>query len=183
MIILASSSPRRKELLKKIVNNFKVVPSDFDESIPDSINCMDLAEYFAVQKVKSVSKDYKGDIVIGADTLIVYNNKIYGKPKDKTEAREMLKTFSGNMHYVITGVCVMSSTRTISFSSVNEVYFYSLSDEEIDEYLLNDEYEDKAGSYAIQGKASLFIKKINGEYNSIVGLPIAELNRILKNFF
>lgn len=183
MFILASASPRRKELLKKIVDNFSIITSNVDETYPDTMNKMDVAEFLATKKAMSVYENNKNDIVIGSDTVIVYDNKIYGKPLNKDDARNMLKTFSNKTHYVVTGVCVASQKRTLSFSSINKVTFYELSDKEIDEYLKGDEYKDKAGSYAIQGKASLFIKNIDGDYNSIMGLPVAQLNRILKNFF
>lgn len=184
MIILASSSPRRKELLSKIVENFKIVPSDIDEiNIPQEISPTETAEYLATKKALDVFNKNPNDIVIGSDTIIVFNNKIYGKPLNKEEAKAMLTSFSNNTHYVITGVSIISNSRSMSFSSISEVYFYNLSEKEIDEYLLDDEYKDKAGSYAIQGKAAMFVKKINGDYNSIIGLPISELNRILKNFF
>lgn len=183
MIILASASPRRKELLHKIVDVFEIVPSSINEDYPTEMKKLDVAEYLATRKALSVYESHKNDTIIGSDTIIVFNNKIYGKPHTKDEAKEMLKEFSNNTHYVVTGVCVVSSKQTLSFSSISEVTFYNLSDEEIDNYLEDDEYKDKAGSYAIQGKASLFIKKINGDYNSIIGLPVAELNRILKNFF
>lgn len=183
MIILASASPRRKELLKRIVNSFEVVTSNIDENYPNDMKKFDVAEYLATKKAFSVYETHKNDIIIGSDTIIVFKDKIYGKPKDKEDAKSMLKAFSNNTHYVITGVSVVSSKRTLSFSSINEVTFYNLSDLEIDEYLNDEEYKDKAGSYAIQGKGSLFIKNIKGDYNSIIGLPISELNRILKNFF
>jgi septum formation protein len=95
----------------------------------------------------------------------------------------MLKSFSGNTHLVITGVSIVNGSKSMSFSSISSVEFYTLTDQEIDEYLENDEYKDKAGSYAIQGKGTLFIKEIKGDYNSIVGLPVSKLNHILKNFF
>lgn len=183
MYILASASPRRKELLKKIIPDFKIITSNIDESYSETMDKMSVAEFLATKKALSVYENNKDDIVIGSDTVIVYNNKIYGKPVNKTDAKNMLKTFSNKTHYVVTGVCVVSQKRTLSFSSISKVTFYELSDDEIDEYLSDDEYKDKAGSYAIQGKASLFIKNIDGDYNSIMGLPISELNRILKNFF
>ena len=95
----------------------------------------------------------------------------------------MLQLFSGKTHNVITGVCIVSNKRTISFSSINKVQFYELTEKEIDDYIKNGEYVDKAGSYAIQGKGGLFVKEIQGDYNSIIGLPVSQLNRILKNFF
>ena len=185
MIILASASPRRKELLSKIANDFKIVPSDIDEEslITDTLSVLEIPEFLSTKKAMDIKNKYPTDTIIAADTAIVLDNKIYGKPKTKEEAKDMLKKFSNRTHYVITGVCIASPVRTMSFSSINEVTFYNLSETEIDEYLLNNEYIDKAGSYAIQGKASLFIKKINGDYNSIIGLPISEINRILKNFF
>ena len=184
MIILASNSPRRKTLLSEIVKEFEIIPSNIDEIIPDHISAFDAPVYLATQKCLDVfNKNNYDDIVIAADTMIVLDDKIYGKPINKDNAKNMLMTFSNKTHYVITGVCICNKARTISFSSINEVEFYDLSEKEIDTYLENDEYLDKAGAYAIQGKASLFIKSIKGDYNGIVGLPIAQLNRILKQFF
>jgi septum formation protein len=183
MLILASASPRRKELLKTITPNFETVVSEINEDLPSNTNVMDAAEYLATKKALDVSKRFPNDIVIGADTIIVFNNKIYGKPQNKNEAKEMLKSFSGNTHLVITGVSIVNGSKSMSFSSISSVEFYTLTDQEIDEYLENDEYKDKAGSYAIQGKGTLFIKEIKGDYNSIVGLPVSKLNHILKNFF
>ena len=183
MIILASASPRRKELLKKIIPEFQIEASSASEIIQDDIPPRDVAEHLAAKKAMDVFNKHPNDTIIGSDTIIVLDNTIYGKPADKEDAKRMLKLFSGKTHLVITGVCVASSKRTISFSSINSVKFYDLSDSEIDDYLANEEYKDKAGSYAIQGKGALFIKEIVGDYNSIVGLPIAQLYRILKNFF
>ena len=183
MIILASASPRRKELLKKIIPSFEVIPSNVDETIPENIPAMDVAEFLSTQKAMDVYSNHPQDTVIASDTVIVMNNEIFGKPHTREEAKRMLLKFSNNTHYVVTGVCVLSNQRTISFSSINEVEFYNLSEEEIDNYLNNDEYKDKAGSYAIQGKANIFVKQIKGDYNSIVGLPVAQLYRVLKTFF
>ena len=183
MFILASASPRRRELLKKIIPEFTIIPSSVDETIPDNIPAMDVAEFLSTKKAMDVSKSHPNDIVIASDTIIVMNDKVFGKPINENDARNMLLLFSNNKHYVVTGVCVMSKQRTISFSSINEVEFYNLSEQEIENYLKNDEYKDKAGSYAIQGNASLFVKQIKGDYNSIVGLPVSQLYRVLKNFF
>lgn len=182
MIILASASPRRKELLSQIVDTFSIHPSNYEENLPSNVSAYEAAEYLATQKALDVKKEYPNDIVIGADTIIVYKNKIYGKPNNKDEAKQMLSMFSNNTHHVITGVCVLKGQKSISFTSISDVTFFDLTESEIDEYLKYDEYKDKAGSYAIQGKANLFIKEIKGDYNSIVGLPIAKLNRILKIF-
>lgn len=183
MIVLASASPRRKTLLTNITSKFDIEISNVDETIPDNVKAIDAAEFLATKKALDIAKKRPDDIVIGADTVIVYKDKIYGKPIDKNDAKSMLNLFSGNTHQVVTGVCVVQGKKTISFSSINQVEFYPLTEEEIDEYLEDNEYIDKAGSYAIQGKANLFIKEICGDYNSIVGLPVSKLNRILKSFF
>lgn len=182
MIILASASPRRKELLSKIVEDFTVYPSNFEETLPANISAYDAAEYLATQKALSIKSKFPNDIIIGADTVIVFKNKIYGKPVNKEDAKKMLSTFSNNTHQVITGVCILNVQKSLSFNSISDVTFYDLTKKEIEDYLCNDEYKDKAGAYAIQGKASLFIKEIKGDYNNIVGLPISKLNRVLKNF-
>ena len=183
MLVLASASPRRKQLLSLLTTDFEVEVSNIDETVPENVTASDAAAFLATKKALDVAKNRPNDIVIGSDTIIVFKDKIYGKPLNKEDAKNMLTEFSGNTHQVITGVCVVQGKRTISFSSVNKVEFYELSESEIDEYLKDDDYKDKAGSYAIQGKAGLFIKEINGDYNSIVGLPVSKLNRILKSFF
>ena len=183
MLVLASASPRRKQLLSLLTTDFEVEVSNVDETVPENVTASDAAAFLATKKALDVAKNRPDDIVIGSDTIIVFKDKIYGKPLNKADAKNMLTEFSGNTHQVITGVCVVQGKRTISFSSVNKVEFYELSESEIDEYLNDDEYKDKAGSYAIQGKAGLFIKEIAGDYNSIVGLPVSKLNRILKSFF
>ena len=137
----------------------------------------------ATKKALDVYKSYTNDIVIAADTAIMFNNTIYGKPKNRIDARRMLKTLSNSTHLVITGVCIVSKKQTLSFSSISEVTFYNLSEKDIDEYLSFNEYIDKAGSYAIQGKGALLVKNINGDYNSIIGLPIGEIKRLLEKYF
>lgn len=179
-IILASASPRRQELLKLILSEFKVIPSDAEESVPNNISAEETAEYLAVLKAKAVAENHKDSIVIGADTCVVVGNTILGKPKDKNDARRMMKMLSGRVHKVITGCAVIEGKKTTSFSAVTEVEFYALSDSEIEEYINTAEPYDKAGGYGIQGKASLFVKGIKGDYFNVVGLPVAELNRKLK---
>ncbi len=185
MVILASASPRRKELLSKIISDFKVIPSNIDEEsiINDRIPAKDIPEFLSTKKALDIHSKYPDDTIIAADTAIIFDNKIYGKPKNEDDAKSMLKTFSNNTHYVITGVCIICDNKTISFSSINEVEFYDLSDKEINQYLETDEYKDKAGSYAIQGQGAMLVSSIKGDYYSIVGLPVSQINRILKNFF
>lgn len=183
MLILASNSPRRKEIMELVNLKFKVIPSSYDEKSSDWPEEIEkIPETLAIHKAEDVSKKYPNDIVIGSDTIVIINNDILGKPKNKNEAYEMLKKLSGNTHKVITGVCIKSSEKIVSFSSVSKVEFYSMSDEEILEYIDTEEPMDKAGAYAIQGLGAKFIKSINGDYYTIVGLPIARIIRELKNF-
>lgn len=178
-IILASSSPRRKELLKTIVDEFKIIPSNIDESYPSFLDPIKVSLYISDLKAKDIYNKYPNAIVIGCDTTIVLDNKVIGKPKDKIDAKNMLKSFSNKMHIVVSGVTIYSDNKKYEINSINKVYFKDLSEKEIDEYLEYDEYKDKAGSYAIQGLASKFIYKIDGEYESIVGLPIKDLKNII----
>lgn len=181
MIILASQSPRRKELLSLITDDFIICPADVDETVPDNIHVEKVAEYLSKIKalaLKSTARN--GDIIIGADTIVVYNNEIFGKPKDETDAFNMLKTLSGNTHQVITGVTLIKNQNVKSFSVITEVKFNILTDDEINKYIATKEPIDKAGAYGIQGKASLFIEKINGDYFNVVGLPVSKLYEEIK---
>ena len=179
-IILASASPRRKELLSVITEDFLVLPSDAEEIIPGDISADETAEYLAKIKAQAVAADHPQDVVIGADTCVVVGNEILGKPVDFNDAKRMLNLLSGKTHKVITGCAIINDGKTISFSSQTEVEFYPLSETQIEEYINSLEPYDKAGSYAIQGKASLFVKGIKGDYFNVVGLPVAELNLKLK---
>ena len=179
-IILASASPRRKELLGVITNNFEVIPSDAEEIVPSGITADKTAEYLAKIKALSVAQIHPESIVIGADTCVVADGVILGKPKDKAQAKQMIKLLSGKTHKVITGCAIMKNGKVDSFSVCTEVEFYPLSGEEIERYINTLEPYDKAGGYGIQGKASLFVKGIKGDYFNVVGLPVAELNRKLK---
>ena len=181
-IILASASPRRRELLSVITENFEVLPSNTEEYVPENISAEETAEYLARIKALSVAENNKNQVVLGADTCVLADGKILGKPKTKAEATEMIRILSGKTHRVITGCAIALNDKILSFSSITEVEFYPLDDGEIEEYVNSPEPYDKAGSYAIQGNASLFVKRIKGDYFNVVGLPIAELNRKLKEF-
>lgn len=181
MFILASNSPRRQELLKLVINEFKVIPSNIEENVPDGIAPCDCPEYLARLKVEDISAKFLDDTVIGADTSVIIGEKILGKPKDTDEARQMLSMLSGKTHKVITGCAVCKSGKCSSFSSVTDVEFYRLSKREIDDYILTGESFDKAGAYGIQGKGALLVKKISGDYFNVVGLPVAELARFIKS--
>ncbi|WP_318742820.1 Maf family protein [Treponema sp.] len=185
-IILASSSPRRQQILKSMGIPYIVHPADIDETVPKGMKVDDAPEYIAARKVDAVVRKLSTEQEIGwvlaADTVVVYKNRIYGKPKDMDEAREFLKTLSGNTHKVITGVALYNgavhymSTRT----SINKVTFAEMSDEDIEWYLSTSEWHGAAGGYRIQENGSCFIKKIEGTESSIMGLPIFELCDILR---
>lgn len=179
-IILASASPRRKELLSLIFDDFEILPSNAEEIIPEDMDVFDVAEHLAKIKAVDISNKYENCLVIGADTCVITDNKILGKPIDKTDAKNMISMLSGKKHYVVTGCCIIYNGKTETFKEITEVEFLPLSDIEIDEYINTDEPYDKAGGYGIQGKGSLLIKKINGDYFNVVGLPVSKLNMYLK---
>lgn len=183
--ILASASPRRKELLSIYVKDFKIMPADIDETVPDNIALEDAPLYIAKEKATAVfNKLNEDEIIVTADTIVLLDNKIYGKPKNKLDAYNMIKTLSGKTHQVITGVCCYSKDKQINieFSDVTNVSFTDISDEIIEKYLENAEYIDKAGAYAVQGLASMFVEKIDGSYDNIVGLPMGRLARNLIKY-
>lgn len=181
-LILASASPRRRELMAKITESFEVIPSGANETVPEGITALDTAEYLARIKASDIAAKYKGRTVIGADTCVVAENEVLGKPKDKADAERMLKLLSGKTHKVVTGCAICEGERIASFTNITEVEFYPLSDAEIDEYINTSEPYDKAGGYGIQGGASLFVKSINGDYFNVVGFPISQLKRELIKF-
>lgn len=176
-VILASASPRRQELLKLIFDDFEIIPADVDESVNEDISVEKRPEIIAEKKAWHIAKKYPDSLVIGCDTAVIVDDIMLGKPADKEDARKMLKLLSGRIHKVITGSCLVQNGINTRFSVVTEVEFYNLSDKELDDYLSTDEWRDKAGAYGIQGKAGLFVKRINGDYNNVVGLPCAELNQ------
>lgn len=180
MLILASSSPRRQEILKKYGYKFTVSPADCEEKTENGLSPEQVAESLAVQKAQWVSEKYPNDTVVGADTIVVNGSEILGKPKDKAHCKEMLSALSGVTHEVITGVAVICRGETDVFHSKTSVSFYNLTEEEIDDYIATGEPADKAGGYGIQGLGALLVKEIKGDYLNVVGLPMAELNRRLK---
>lgn len=181
MIILASQSPRRKELLKLITKNFSVEPSDVEETIEGKISIEEYPKFLAEKKTLNIfNNNHQSDVVIGCDTGVFIDGKMLGKPKDKDDAFNMLKQLSGNIHKVITGCCVVSSKGKITFDEITQVEFFALSDEEILNYIDTKEPMDKAGSYGIQGKGALFVKKIVGDYYSVVGFPVARINKEIQ---
>ena len=182
MLILASNSPRRSEILNRAGFTFTVRPTDADESVPDGLSPKETAEHLSLLKAKEANKSASdGDVIVAADTLVTINGKILGKPRDKEQAAAMLKTLSGRTHTVHTGVTVIKNGETTTFSVATDVTFYDLSDGEIDAYIATGEPFDKAGSYGIQGYGSLLVKEIHGDYFNVMGLPVAALSRVLKS--
>ncbi|MGG5342265.1 Maf family protein [Enterococcus sp. AZ192] len=181
-VILASQSPRRRELLGRIVSDFEIVPADINEEVKSYFTPMDYVLEMAKQKAKHIAKKYPNDLVIGCDTIVTIDNEILGKPTSREDGFRMLKQLSGRTHKVYTSVVLMKDDQESSATVPATVEFYELSDEEINRYLDTDEYKDKAGAYGIQEQGALFIKNIQGDYYSIMGLPIATLYRMLPAF-
>ena len=183
--ILASASERRKDLLSRIVSNFEVKISNFDEEkVEVSTNIENYVKTLAEGKAKDVALNCDNDsIIIGADTIVVIGDNILGKPKDKNHAFEMLKLLSNNVHRVYSGVAVINNQKNIMKSEClyTEVYFSEISDDEIWRYIESGECLDKAGAYGIQGYGCVFAEKINGCYYNVVGLPLNLLNKMIKN--
>lgn len=183
MIILASNSPRRKELLRLITDDFRVEPAQVEETVESDIPLFEYPKYLARKKANHIFQDgHSNDMVIGCDTGVFADNMMLGKPKDSDDARRMLKMLSGKIHKVITGCCIISKKKEVAFSQISEVEFYPLTNSEIENYINTSEPYDKAGSYGIQGKGALLVKQICGDYFNIVGLPVALLNRRLQEF-
>ncbi|MGO2083992.1 Maf family protein [Vagococcus sp.] len=179
-VILASASPRRQELLKMVVPNFTIVPADIDEEPLLNEKPQDYVERMAEQKAHTVSTENPQSLVIGCDTVVVLDQMILGKPKNRQEAQAMLKKLSGTTHQAMTSLSLKTPTESILHTETVAVSFYELSSEDIEKYLSYNEYQDKAGAYGIQGYGRLLVKKINGDYYSVVGLPIGFLNQYFK---
>ena len=180
-IILASKSPRRAEILKMIKVNFKVVPSKIKEKINPKIQQNETAINISKTKAETIANKYPNDIIIGADTIVVLNGEIFGKPKDIDESKKMLKALSDNSHKVITGVTIMNNRLGVlkTFSEITEVFVKKIPIKKIDYYTNNFNTLDKAGSYGIQEWFSVWIKKINGCYYNVMGLPVSKLYKYL----
>ena len=184
-IILASNSPRRQELLKGLDMPFTVhVLQDIDETYPADMDCKNVPEYLARKKALAYDALIDAEtLVITADTLVILENKVYGKPKDEDEAKQMLHNLSGKTHEVITGVCLYSKNKVKTFSSNSEVRFAKLDDADINYYVKRYKPLDKAGAYGIQEWIGYIgIEYIAGSYFNIMGLPVQKLSRELKEF-
>lgn len=180
-LVLASKSPRRSEILKTAGIDFTVRVADADETIPEGTSPEDAVVFLAARKAMAVARA-EDETVLGADTVVVLDSEILGKPKDKNDAFNMIKRLSGRVHSVFTGVCAIGAGLSMTFAEETKVEFYKLTDEEINTYINTDEPYDKAGAYGIQGLASKFIRAIEGDYFNVVGLPVSAIyQKILKN--
>ncbi len=179
-LILASNSPRRKELLKQANLSFDLLIADTSECIEKSSTPQEVVCSLAIQKASAVKHLAPHDYIIGADTIVVHNGNILGKPKGEAEAKAMLTSLSGSEHDVLTGVAILFNKKVISFYERTIVTFYELTEEEIDSYIETKEPMDKAGAYGIQGRGALFVKQIYGDYYNVVGLPLSRTVRELK---
>lgn len=186
VFVLASQSPRRRELLKNIGINAEVVPAKIDESALEGLEPERMVTELAMLKACDVARSFKGNvIVIAADTCVCIDGRVMGKPRSRKEASQMLSTLSGNTHEVYTGYCVFNCAdkNAVAKHEVTKVTFKEISQKEIDSYIDTREPMDKAGAYGIQGKGAAFIEKIEGDYFNVVGLPICSLVKLLSKEF
>lgn len=187
-IILASQSPRRRELLEQVGMKFEVIPSTVEEKITKT-DPVEIVIELSAQKAMDVGNGFcdrreNQILVIGADTIVVLDGEIMGKPKNRSDAAGMLEKLQGRTHSVYTGVTLYykedGNFETISFARETKVSFYPMSQREIEQYIATQEPMDKAGAYGIQGKSAVFIKEIEGDYNNVVGLPVAAIYQEMK---
>lgn len=180
-VVLASSSPRRKLLMNSLFSEFDSIAPIVDEDNVKESDPISLVRKLSYLKASTVSENLSNKhIIIGCDTVVSIDGKMLGKPKNKDDARRMLKLLSGNKHEVTTGVCVIHKNKINQFEKTTKVTFYPLTDAQIEDYINTDEPYDKAGGYGIQQTGGLFVKKIDGDYYNVVGLPISKLNRLLQ---
>ena len=179
-IILASGSPRRKELMGFITKDFKIVVSNAEEVCDENLPPYKMVEQLSFIKAQAVFAKHGDDIVIGADTVVYIKGEILGKPKNEEDAFKMLSSLSGNVHTVATGVTILKKDYSDTFSVLSDVEFFPMTQSEIKSYIATGEPMDKAGSYGIQEKGALFIKGIKGDFYSVMGLPVSELKRHLE---
>ncbi len=187
-VVLASASPRRSEILRTLGVQFEILPADADESsdITDPVALvreLALRKAHAVREILAARGEWNGDtLIIAADTVVENDGEILGKPKDDADAARMLRRLSGKAHRVISGVALLCGEREIADAQITRVHFAPMSEKEIEWYVKSGEPRDKAGAYAVQGLASVFIKGLDGEYFNVVGLPVYCLDRLLLSF-
>ncbi|SDM80279.1 septum formation protein [Psychrobacillus sp. OK028] len=177
--ILASESPRRKELFGKLGIPFEVKASGAAEIVKRNLSVEEIAMHIAIDKTVSILEENPSAIVIAADTIVSLNDELLMKPKNNEEAKAFLQKLSGNTHQVTTGVAIYGEGTSISFAETTLVKFFDLSDEHIDAYIATGDSLDKAGAYGIQTMGGLFVERIQGDYNNVIGLPISRLFKAL----
>lgn len=181
-IILASASPRRRTLIDLAFSDVEIIPSNAEENLDSAVDVSCITEELAELKAREVASRRGDKAVIACDTVVIFENKLLGKPKSPEEAFKMLSSLSGNIHTVSTGCCIIYKERCLKFHVESKVKFYDLSEDLIRAYIRTGEPMDKAGAYGIQEKGSLLVDNINGDYFNIVGLPVATLMRKFKEF-
>ena len=183
-LVLASNSPRRIALLKSLGYHFDIIPHGIEECIPGNVLPVELVQNLAFLKASDVARRVDNAIIISADTVVVHNNCILGKPKDVSDAERILSILSDSEHDIISGVCVMDmpSKKKVLRIERTHIKMKNIKDEEIDRYILTGEPMDKAGAYAIQGEGRKFIEKIDGSYTNAVGLPLEIIQEMLNDF-
>ena len=183
-IILASASPRRKQLLKQLGLDFKVIPSELEEKLNPRLQPRKQVEVLSQQKAEDIAAKVKNAIVIGADTMVALNNELIGKPKDEKEAKRILKRLSGKQQSVITAFTIINTAakKSVTKSVETKVWFRKISEQEIRSYIAKEKPYDRAGAYAIQSLGAVFVEKVEGDFFGAVGLPLFSLARELKKF-
>lgn len=184
-LILASKSPRRRDILNKLNIPYIVYEVEIDESIELDISPRSIVIKISERKVADASHHFSNGLVVGIDTVVCFNKKVLGKPENSEQAYKYMKLLNGNRHEVLSGITVRDIQKGLSYSSfsLTEVFFAKMTEDEINRYLGLNEWVDKAGGYAIQGNAALYINKIVGSYYNVMGLPVEELYKLLKRFY
>jgi septum formation protein len=180
MLVLASASPRRQELLQSAGISFEVQPAHIPEDPQPGESARACAERLAGEKAQAIALKRPNDVILGADTVVVIDDQLLGKPSDAADAARMLRLLSARSHQVITGVCLVVNGKSSVASETTSVTMNEISEKEISDYIATGEPMDKAGAYAIQGIASRWIPRIEGDYSNVVGLPVALVCRMLK---
>lgn len=180
MLILASKSPRRKELLSLITTDFEIIPAVGEENADPSLPPEEFVRELAAAKASEIAKAHPNDVIIGSDTVVAINGEILGKPKDKDDAFRMLSLISGTKHSVFSGVAVIKDGRLHSFTEETKVKFFELDKDEIERYIATGEPFDKAGAYGIQDYGALLVEGIEGDYYNVMGLPTGRLYRLMR---
>lgn len=183
MLILASKSPRRKELIARLGIPFEICPAEVDESVICNRSPKETVLALSALKAEALLKDHPQDLILGSDTVVAIDEKILGKPRSREDAKEMLSLLSGRSHQVFSGFTILLGSKKISRAVMTTVHFAPLSQSEIEKYLDSGEPFDKAGSYGIQGLGGLFVTHIEGDYNAVVGLPLQAVYTALKEEF